>query len=193
MAPTKPSGGSKGGPKGGPKRSGGGKSSSSFSKPKAKPAKSSKPVGVTKPSERKTKRPDLTNKKKKRVYTDKELNIPALNGIKPAGIEKPHGVKKGKKFVDDRESMMAILALVQAEREGNIESKMMRARQMEEIRQARTAEMEKKEEVRKKKLEGVKDEIRKEKKGKKADKKPFREEKGMGEVPEKRRKKVSFG
>lgn len=46
-----------------------------------------------------------TNKprvKKKRVYTEKELNIPALNMITPVGVEKPKMGKKGKVFVDDR-------------------------------------------------------------------------------------------
>jgi hypothetical protein len=47
-------------------------------------------------------------KKKKRVYSEKELDIPALNGIIPAGIAKPKGVKKGKKFVDDPASMVCI-------------------------------------------------------------------------------------
>lgn len=91
-------------------------------------------------------------KKKKRVYSEKELGIPALNSIKPAGVQKARGQKKGKTFVDDKESMMTILAMVQAEKEGNIESKMMRARQMEEIREARKAEAEKREVIKKQKL-----------------------------------------
>ena len=36
------------------------------------------------------------------MYTEKELNIPALNMITPIGVEKPKGKKKGKVFVDDR-------------------------------------------------------------------------------------------
>lgn len=47
---------------------------------------------------------------------------------------------------------MTILAMVQAEKEGNIESKMIRARQMEEIREARKAEAENREAGRKEKL-----------------------------------------
>lgn len=43
-----------------------------------------------------------TLKKKRRVYTEKELGIPALNMITPIGVEKPKGKKKGKIFVDDR-------------------------------------------------------------------------------------------
>ena len=198
MAPTKPS---KGGAKGASKPRGGSKpssSSSASSRPKVKNGSVSKNgvvLSKSATSERKTKR---TNngpiKKKKRVYTDKELGIPALNSIKPAGIQKPHGVKKGKNFVDDKESMMAILAIVQAEKEGNIESKMMRARQMEEIRQARQAEQQKREGERKKKLEGVKDEIRKSKKKGRfsegdADTRSSREDGGK----EKKKARVSFG
>lgn len=43
-----------------------------------------------------------TLRKKRRVYTEKELDIPALNMITPIGVEKPKGKKKGKVFVDDR-------------------------------------------------------------------------------------------
>lgn len=91
-------------------------------------------------------------KKKKRIYTEKELGIPALNMITPAGVQKPKGKKKGKVFVDDQESMMTILAMVNADKEGQIESKMMKARQMEEIRQARQAEMEARAQLKKNKL-----------------------------------------
>ena len=44
-------------------------------------------------------------KKKRRVYTEKELGIPQLNMITPVGVEKPKGQKKGKVFVDDRASI----------------------------------------------------------------------------------------
>ena len=41
-------------------------------------------------------------KKKKRVYTEKELGVPKLNMITPVGVELPKGKKKGKVFVDDQ-------------------------------------------------------------------------------------------
>lgn len=63
-----------------------------------------------------------------------------------------------------QESMTTILALVQAEKEGQIESKMMRARQMEEIREARRVEAEAKEAERKAKLEDTKDALRRKRK-----------------------------
>lgn len=137
-------------------------------------------------------------KKKRRIYTEKELGVPALNMITPVGVEKPKGKKKGKVFVDDRvrlsqinppspllpplllfnfdqkelkqlliavqESMMTILAMVNADKEGQIESKMMKARQMEEIREARKVEAEKRMEIRKSKLDEAKDSIRKKRK-----------------------------
>ncbi|TLS30386.1 hypothetical protein PpBr36_02440 [Pyricularia pennisetigena] len=104
---------------------------------------------------------DLLKKKKKRVYTEKELGVPKLNMITPVGVEKPKGKKKGKVFVDDPESINTILAIVQAEKEGQIESKIMKARQMEEIREARRIEAEKKEAERQAKLEDTKNSLRK--------------------------------
>ncbi|KAK4127933.1 hypothetical protein N657DRAFT_641997 [Parathielavia appendiculata] len=107
---------------------------------------------------------DKSKKKKKPIYTDKELGIPELNMVTPVGVTKPRGKKKGKVFVDDKESMTTILALVQAEKEGQIESKLMRARQMEEIREARRIEAEKKEAERKAKLEDTKESLRRKRK-----------------------------
>ncbi|KAI0452262.1 hypothetical protein F5B21DRAFT_484059 [Xylaria acuta] len=107
---------------------------------------------------------DLLKKKKKKIYTEKELGIPQLNMITPVGVTKPKGKKKGKVFVDDKESMSTILAMVQADKEGQIESKMIKARQMEEIREARRVEAEKKEEDKKAKLDETKDSLRRKRK-----------------------------
>ena len=51
-----------------------------------------------------------------------------------------------------QESMMTILAIVNASKEGQIESKMMKSRQMEEIREARRKEMEVRQEQKQAKL-----------------------------------------
>ena len=59
---------------------------------------------------------------------------------------------------------MTILAIVNADKEGQIESKMMKARQMEEIREARKAEAEKRQEMRKSKLDETKEGMRKKRK-----------------------------
>ena len=65
---------------------------------------------------------------------------------------------------------MTILALVNADKEGQIESKLMKARQMEEIREARRKEAEQREQTKKSKLEETKNDIRKRsKKGRHAD------------------------
>ncbi|KAG9195808.1 hypothetical protein G6011_00929 [Alternaria panax] len=143
-----------------------GKTSSKGGKPptksganKPKAGKSSKPTGSAPEGISKRKQKSLSlakpggaqktkslvskdGRKKKRVYTEKELDIPALNGIIPAGIAKPKGVKKGKKFVDDAASMMAIMSVVNAEKEGHLESKIAKARQLEEIREAKRKEAE---------------------------------------------------
>lgn len=60
--------------------------------------------------------------------------------------------------------MNTIMSMVQAEKEGQIESKMIKARQMEEIREARKVEAEKREEEKKSKLENVKESLRKKRK-----------------------------
>jgi 60S ribosomal subunit assembly/export protein LOC1 len=60
--------------------------------------------------------------------------------------------------------MTTILAIVQAEKEGQIESKMIKARQLEEIREARRVEAEKKEDERRSKLEETKEGLRKKRK-----------------------------
>ncbi|KAF4332387.1 60S ribosomal protein subunit assembly export LOC1 [Fusarium beomiforme] len=103
---------------------------------------------------------------KKKKYTDQQLGIPELNTVTPVGVIKPRGKKKGKVFADDQESMSTIMALVQAEKDGQIESKMIKQRQMEEIREARKVEAEKKEQEKKSRLEDTKDSLRKKRKRK---------------------------
>ncbi|KAI7782098.1 60s ribosomal subunit assembly export protein loc-1 [Diaporthe eres] len=107
---------------------------------------------------------ELQKKRKKKVYSEKELDIPELNMVTPIGVEKPKGKKKGKVFVDDRESMNTILSMVQAEKDGQIESKMMKARHMEAIREARKQEAEKKAAERKERLDETKESLRKKRK-----------------------------
>lgn len=166
MAPTK-SGGSKAG-KGKPSGKAGGVSKkhakpgsapTGISKRKAKSMSLAKPGGA-----QKTKSLSTDGKKKKHVYSEAELNIPKLNGIVPAGIAKPKGQKKGKVFVDDPESMMAIMSVVNAEKEGHIESKIMRARQLEEVREAKRKEQEKRSDEKKAKFEERKESLKGKKK-----------------------------
>ncbi|TKA24145.1 hypothetical protein B0A50_06885 [Salinomyces thailandicus] len=168
------------------------KPSTSGSTSKAKKSHSAKPAA--KPEQQKTKSKTSTKKKPPHLrYTEKELKIPTLNGINPAGVQKAARAKKGKKFVEDRESMNAIMAMVMAEKEGNIESKTMRARQLEEVREARKAEMEKRSEHKKAGLEERKRDIKQ--KGKRR----HSETDAVAEAPadkskERRpKKRVSFG
>ncbi|KAF9884340.1 60S ribosomal subunit assembly/export protein [Aspergillus nanangensis] len=124
---------------------------------KRPPPKEVKSKARTEPSQQK--------KTKKRAYTEAELDLPKLNAITPVGVVNPKGRKKGKVFVDDKEGMATILAMVNAEKEGQIESKMMRARQLEEIREAKLKEAEARQAQKKSKLEEAKDSIRNKKKG----------------------------
>ncbi|OJJ97321.1 hypothetical protein ASPACDRAFT_62988 [Aspergillus aculeatus ATCC 16872] len=187
MAPTKSSAKGKG-------------PSSSKGDAKSKPLSS-----ATKVSKKNVKRPppkevkskartesSLLKKTKKREYSEKELDLPQLNMITPVGVVKPKGKKKGKTFVDDAEGMMTILAMVNADREGQIESKLMKARQLEEIREAKRKEAEARHAEKKNKLEEVKQSIRNKKhkggpKADKADSVPDKPSKSKG-----KRKSVSF-
>jgi 60S ribosomal subunit assembly/export protein LOC1 len=135
MAVVKPA------PKGPSKNS---KPKSTFKKPSVRPGPP--------PKQTKEKRPKVDLRRKKKVYTEKQLDIPTLNMITPVGVQKPKGKKKGKVFVDDAESMLTIMAMVNADKEGQLESKMAKARQLEEIRQARLKEQEVRQEERKSKL-----------------------------------------
>ena len=99
-------------------------------------------------------------------------------------------------FVDDREGMMTIMALVNAEKEGSIESRMMRMRRLEEIREARVAEGEKRREGKVEELgrvtEGVKVNARRKGKGR-GGKVVDGEEKGKRDgVRKSGKKRVSF-
>lgn len=91
--------------------------------------------------------------------------------------------------------MATILAMVQAEKEGQIESKMIKARQMEEIREARRVEAEKKETERRSILEDTKESLRRKRKRSK----PENEKNinniasgGTNAVKPKKQKKVAF-
>lgn len=74
-------------------------SSSLGGKPKSRIAKK---VKAPPPKQQKTKPAPGPVKKKRRVYTEKELGIPTLNMITPVGVDLPKGKKKGKVFVDDQ-------------------------------------------------------------------------------------------
>lgn len=83
-------------------------------------------------------------RKKRRTYTEKELNVPVLNTVaQPAAVQKKR--KKGKVFVEDQSVLMGILAEVNEAKEGQIRSKLERVKDLEEVRERKRLEMEKKE------------------------------------------------
>lgn len=98
-------------------------------------------------------------KPKQRTYTEKELGIPKLNtALNPVGV-KVKG-KKGKKFVDESK-ILQIIAEVNEETSAVNASKLEKARQLEEIREAKRKEMEERERQQQEKLERKKKEIKK--------------------------------
>lgn len=180
--------------KGGNKRSS--KPSSSTSSSKSKKPSTSKPSSTQhKPSPRTTVLKKTSRKPPHLRYKESELKVPHLNGIRPAGVEKLPNKKKGKKFVDDGDGMRTIMAMVMAEKEGDVESKMMRARQLEEVREARRVEMEKRAEGKRAGLEGRKEEIRNSKKKRMGGEEVVDggDEVGAQREVKKTRKRVSFG
>lgn len=66
---------------------------------KSKPSKGAK---APPPKQQKTRPTARPTKRKRRVYTEKELGLPKLNTITPVGVDFPKGKKKGKIFVDDQ-------------------------------------------------------------------------------------------
>ena len=84
-------------------------------KPLGKPSKAKSGVRSTskvikKPKaapviQQKTKSKSGPVKKKRKVYTDKELGIAKLNMVTPIGVDVPKGKKKGKVFIDDQVSL----------------------------------------------------------------------------------------
>jgi 60S ribosomal subunit assembly/export protein LOC1 len=188
-------------PSSGPKRTASKSSSSSGPSSKAKkPGKTAPPVKTNKAVKQGTAKSKLPPHKR---YKESELKVPQLNGIIPAGVTRPPNQKKGKTFVDDKESMNAIMAVVMAEKEGNLESKMMKTRQLEEVRAAKLAEAEKRVAGKKSEMEDRKANIKtegKRSKRRRSDREGDNEEGGRstkkvddGSKKVKLRKRVSFG
>ncbi|KAF8427426.1 60S ribosomal subunit assembly/export protein loc1 [Tirmania nivea] len=125
-----------------------------------------------------------------------EKTLPKLNGVVPAGVTKARGGKKGKRFVEDKQSMLEILRLVNEVKEEKIEEKLEKGRQLEALREARRKEQDARDEQRKSRLERAKDKVR----GKRAGGQSKFEEQDKEEVREKKakaaagktKKRVSF-
>ncbi|KAL8791475.1 MAG: hypothetical protein Q9213_000092 [Squamulea squamosa] len=67
---------------------------------KSRPSKGVKSSAL--PKQQKTKPTARLAKRKRLVYTEKELGLPKLNTITPVGVDLPKGKRKGKIFVDDQ-------------------------------------------------------------------------------------------
>lgn len=105
--------------------------------------------------------------KKARVYTEKELGIPTLNkAINPEGVKIAKRGKKGKIFAD-QDKMLQIVKSVNLHLDSRNASKLEKARQLEEIREAKRKEIEQKEQEKESKLSKKKSELKRQRRGKK--------------------------